>query len=68
MMPLRCKTCGHWYQPQVVVPEICPFCEQAAHWTTDSEPKSDWQLSENDRRFLRSIRIAANNDHESDGA
>ena len=66
MMPLLCRHCGHWYQPERVVPEICPFCEQAAHWMTD-KPKPV-QFTENDRRFLKSIRIAANNDHDDDGA
>lgn len=67
MMPLLCKHCGHWYQPERVVPEICPFCEQSAHWAADNVTKP-FTLTENDRRFLKSIRIASNNDHEADGA
>jgi hypothetical protein len=56
---LRCRHCGTWYTVNHVVPEICPFCEQAAHWTTEGAP---FVLTENDKRFLRGIHIKAEPD------
>jgi hypothetical protein len=44
------------------VPRICPFCERAASWTTvppPEDPKVEWELTPNDKRFLRSIRVNA---------
>lgn len=53
---LFCRKCGNWYAVQLKVPDICPNCEQSAEWSTE-EPKP-YRLSENDRRFLKSIRVA----------
>ena len=50
------------------LPDACPECEQSARWSTLEVPLKDWVLNENDRGFLRSIRIAVNNDDEDDGA
>jgi hypothetical protein len=33
-----------------------------------TDPLKPWVLNEMDRRFLKSIRVAANNDHEDDAA
>jgi len=52
---LFCRKCGNWYAVQRVVPDVCPNCEQSAEWTT--ETLRPWKLSENDRKFLRAIRI-----------
>jgi len=65
---LLCRKCGHWYQVVQQVPDICPFCEQSASWVDDDTPSKPYVLSENDRKFLKSLRIATNNDHDSDGA
>jgi hypothetical protein len=65
---LLCRKCGHWYQVVRQIPDICPHCEQSASWTTDPDPDKPFKLTENDKKFLRSIRIATNNDHEEDGA
>jgi hypothetical protein len=63
--------------------EICPACGKVARWTTvpgrkikerRKSPRVPFELSHNDKRFLRSLKIQAedppadNNDHESDGA
>ena len=64
---LLCRKCGHWYQVVQQIPDICPHCEQSASWTTDDAPSKPYVLSENDRKFLKSLRIATN-DHNSDGA
>lgn len=52
---LWCRKCRNWYAVQTTIPDICPHCEGSASWTTE-EPKP-YRLSENDRRFLRSIKI-----------
>jgi hypothetical protein len=49
-------------------PAVCPGCSQQAFWTTEPVPLRPWALTENDKRFLRSIRVSSNNDHEDDGA
>lgn len=50
------------------LPTTCPECEQSAHWSAVEVPQKDYVLNENDRLFLKSIRIASNNDVEDDCA
>lgn len=38
-------------------PKFCPACEQPAFWTTTVPRRKHFRLSENDRKFLRSLRI-----------
>ena len=41
------------------VPEdACVYCGSSGKWRTGTDPKKEYALSENDRRFLRSLRIA----------
>ena len=56
---LRCRTCGEWYQVVHVVPDICPHCQNSAVWTTEGDPAKPYQLTVNDKKFLRSLRITA---------
>jgi hypothetical protein len=37
------------------VPDRCPRCQKAAHWRV----VEDWEVTEQDAAFLRSIKIAA---------
>lgn len=68
----RHADCGKTYESTAGhIPIICPHCERTALWTTEQPeppPVKPYVLSENDRRFLKSLRIASNNDHEQDGA
>jgi hypothetical protein len=50
------------------LPTQCPDCQQDAHWSALELPAKEYVLTENDRRFLKSLRIAVGNDHEADGA
>jgi hypothetical protein len=64
-----CRLCKYLYEhPGGNLPDACPDCEQGAHWSADPVPQKDYVLTENDCRFLKSLRIAVGNDHEQDGA
>lgn len=58
-MPYRtlvCRLCKEaTVQTTPEVPNECPHCHGAAHWRV----VEIWEVSEMDRRFLKSIRIAA---------
>jgi hypothetical protein len=52
-------------------PAVCPGCERVAKWSTTpgnvvkerrKGPRVPWDLSRNDRRFLRSLRIDPEDD------
>ena len=67
--PYWCRLCATRFKHfGGELPKTCPECEQAGHWSTEEVVKFDDRLTANDRRFLKSIRVAANNDHDSDGA
>lgn len=60
---IYCKKCGIGYASLGEIPATCPACDQETSWTT-VPPSSDtptvaYKLTVNDRRFLRSYRIAA---------
>jgi hypothetical protein len=64
-----CRLCKNVLEhPGGNLPTECPHCEQGAHWSAEAVPQKDYVLTENDVRFLRSLKIAATNDHEADGA
>jgi hypothetical protein len=50
-----CTKCLAGYGSTGDLPAVCPSCLQETRWTT-TQP---YQLSENDRRFLRSLRITS---------
>lgn len=63
-MPLIvCRLCGTGYASIGEVPPVCPACEQETTWTTVpsgyAAPKPDYKLTLNDMRFLRSMKILA---------
>ena len=72
----RWEQCG--WSGEIVAgyfPERCPGCSRESRWNVGPPtvfeadgPKVAWVLTENDRRMLKALRIAANNDHEQDGA
>lgn len=47
------------------VPSMCPACSRPAHWSTMQpeatyhEPLSPWNVSRNDRKFLKGLRISS---------
>lgn len=49
-----CRSCFVGYAVCGELPKVCPRCEAEARWTT--EPP--YHLTENDKRFLHSIKIA----------
>lgn len=59
---LYCKKCSAGYASLGEVPRVCPACEQETSWTTampmSSDPRVPYEVSLNDRRFLRSLRIS----------
>jgi hypothetical protein len=60
---LWCTKCKAGYASVGEIPAACPHCDQpttgALQWWTSRQP---WVLSVNDKRFLRSIRIAPQDD------
>lgn len=66
---LYCTHCKVWFTVAPTDDGKCVDCKQATHLTTAEamEPKP-LKFSYNDRRFLRSLRISVNNDHEDDCA
>ncbi len=51
-----CQHCGYRYDAIARdFPMVCPnlICEKPAFWST--QPR--WEITENDRRFLRSIKV-----------
>jgi hypothetical protein len=57
---LYCRLCAAAYASVAGdQPAECPACGQAAHWSTEPQARREYVLSENDRRFLKSLRIGA---------
>ncbi len=64
---LWCRLCTERYELLGgEAPGTCPSCGQAAHWSSIEVPKRQYMLSENDKRFLKSIRVDGT--EEDDGA
>lgn len=57
---LYCRHCGFSYESHAgKILATCPHCQHSGLWSTDPTPVDETPpaLSENDRRFLRSLRI-----------
>ena len=61
-MELWCRNCGHkntfprnWLEDA----DACKECKAMGQWRTHGDPSVDYALSENDKRFLKSLRIDA---------
>lgn len=53
----RHQDCGRAYETEKEqVPSICPSCRRMGSWTIVA-PSARWELSYDDKRFLKSIRI-----------
>lgn len=59
-MDLFCRHCDglnvidrNWVSPT----DECQFCGAINQWRTINDPKKPYDLSENDKRFLRSLKI-----------
>ena len=57
-----CRLCHQAVPVKGKVPDICPHCARQTTWTSMlvlDDPKKPWELSGNDRRFLKAIYIDA---------
>jgi hypothetical protein len=58
---LHCRHCQQAYRHVTgTLPDACPTCGQESDWsavTVEHEPRVPFNLSRNDRKFLKSIRI-----------
>lgn len=64
---LFCRKCGVGYGAVNEIPTLCPNCLQETSWATSPIATSaafPFKLSVNDRRFLRSLHIAADEEPE----
>lgn len=57
---LYCTFCEAGYAVVGVIPTTCPACGRETKWVTDLKPWP-FPLSVMDKKFLRSIRIKAEN-------
>lgn len=66
---LYCTNCRVWFSALPTADSVCIDCGQSTHLTTpEAMERQPLKLSENDKKFLKSIRISVNNDHEDDCA
>lgn len=58
--------CRHCHEPQEIrwlslKPLVCPVCKLPTpngwDWLEKNDPNSAWELTHNDKRFLKSLRI-----------
>lgn len=55
---LYCRLCRASYDSVAGdQPDTCPACGQAAHWSTEPQPRKGYELTANDRRLLKALRI-----------
>lgn len=54
---LWCRTCVTGYASVGELPALCPNCGQPANWSDTLEPRVRYELTFNDKRFLRSINV-----------
>ena len=56
-----CRLCYGWHSAGANLSSVCPHCEQETIWTTAplAAPKHHYELTANDKKFLRSIRVQA---------
>ena len=60
-MPPRtiwCLLCHKHVEVRWALPDRCPHCSSPQHWSTDA-PTLDQVLTNDDRVFLRSLKITA---------
>jgi hypothetical protein len=60
-MTIFCRKCdgaNEFDRNWIEETDACKFCGSAGLWRTINEPKHTYDLSLNDQRFLRSLRIA----------
>ena len=57
MATVICTGCDWHVTIAMIVPDACPKCG-GTHWRTAHDPAQRYELSENDRRLLRALRIA----------
>lgn len=53
-----CRACKIGYALVGKLPSLCPSCGVPAHWVTNLDPTWPFELSYNDKRLLRSLKIA----------
>ena len=60
-----CRLCKASYDYVGNLPDVCPSCEQAAHWSSVEVPKKDYVLSYNDKVFLAHLKIKIDPDDDT---
>lgn len=64
-LTIFCKGCHAGYAATGAIPSVCPACEHDAGWTTrwpHEDRRFPFVVTKQDRRFLRSLRIASDED------
>jgi hypothetical protein len=59
---LYCRHCNTGYTTTGMIPPVCPGCLRTGNWTTKPGPKIAYQLTNNDKRFLKTLRIQPEDD------
>lgn len=54
-----CGNCSKAVQFHMIAPDVCTGCGTVGKWRASSEPRTRYELTLNDRRFLKSIRVLA---------
>lgn len=59
-----CKNCGRRATVDLAgeLPSVCLGCGMTGWWRADGEPAVPYELTLNDKRFLRSLRITPEDD------
>jgi hypothetical protein len=55
---LYCRHCQTGHAAVGVVPATCPQCQNPANWSTSLEPRVPYELTLNDKRFLKGIHVS----------
>jgi hypothetical protein len=58
MADLACAACRYALTVTAEVPDKCPICGGGQWDSLENRPKRPYELNENDRRLLKSLRIA----------
>lgn len=59
-MTLYCRECqqpNYFERNWLNEDDACQYCHSVGQWRTLNDPKHDYTLTHNDKRFLRSLRI-----------
>lgn len=58
--PIYCRMCAEPFEQIAgALPERCPACKKPALWSTEPQVKPALRWTHNDKRFLKAIRVEA---------